>query len=219
MGSAFILPGENLRWQPRRPVSSRAERRACNSVQFVRDLCSKCSHARAGLPNGKESSRAISGFNGRSFSVSQFSTLNSQLSAYSFELQLRCARTISVLLNCMVGKRCLLQIDPGPEEERIVAEEVARVPELAGEWRAAPSDYWASWRQECDLADRIIVNSEWSREGLMRSGVPREKLTVDSLGIRSVRSRRSEVRNHDKSDRTLRASRKTDRCACFSSAR
>jgi glycosyltransferase involved in cell wall biosynthesis len=73
-------------------------------------------------------------------------------------------------------KTLLLQIDPGPEEERIVGEEVARVPALAGEWQPAPSDYWAAWRQECDLADRIIVNSEWSREGLMRSGISSEKL-------------------------------------------
>src|SRR6266513_4336154 len=75
-------------------------------------------------------------------------------------------------------KTVLVQIDPGPEEERIVAEEAARVPELASEWQAAPVEYWACWRQECDLADRIIVNSEWSREGLIRSGVPSEKLSV-----------------------------------------
>ena len=93
-------------------------------------------------------------------------------------------------------KTLLLQIDPGPEEERIVAEEAARVPELAGEWRAAPSDYWASWRQECDLADRIIVNSEWSREGLMRSGVPDEKLTLMPLAYEAseVGDQESEIR-------------------------
>jgi glycosyltransferase involved in cell wall biosynthesis len=78
-------------------------------------------------------------------------------------------------------KTLLLQIDPGPEEQRIVAEEVARVPALAGEWQVAPVDYWSSWRQECDLADRIIVNSEWSREGLMRSGIPTQKLTMIPL--------------------------------------
>ena len=78
-------------------------------------------------------------------------------------------------------KTLLLQIDPGPEEQRIVAEEVARVPALAGEWRVAPLDYWSSWRQECDLADHIIVNSEWSREGLMRSGIPTQKLTFIPL--------------------------------------
>ena len=88
-------------------------------------------------------------------------------------------------------KTLLLQIDPGPEEERIVAEEVARVPGLAGAWQAAPSDYWASWRQECDLADRIIVNSEWSREGLMRSGIPSEKLTLIPLAYEA-----SEVGDH-----------------------
>src|SRR5262245_60537466 len=68
-------------------------------------------------------------------------------------------------------KTVLVQIDPGPEEEKIVAEEVARVPALAGEWNAAPPDYWARWRQECDLADRIIVTSEWSSEGLIRRGM------------------------------------------------
>jgi glycosyltransferase involved in cell wall biosynthesis len=93
-------------------------------------------------------------------------------------------------------KTLLLQIDPGPEEERIVSEEVARVPALAGEWHAAPADYWASWRQECDLADRIIVNSEWSREGLIRSGIPSEKLTLIPLayGTSEVGDKKSEIR-------------------------
>jgi len=91
-------------------------------------------------------------------------------------------------------KTLLLQIDPGPEEERIVAEEVARVPALAGGWQAAPAAYWASWRQECDLADRIIVNSEWSREGLMRSGIASEKLTLIPLAYEA-----SEV-GHQKSE-------------------
>ncbi len=75
----------------------------------------------------------------------------------------------------------LVQIDPGPEEERIVAEEAARVPALAGGWQPAPPKYWASWREECDLADRIVVNSEWSREGLVRGGVPAEKISIIPL--------------------------------------
>ncbi len=93
-------------------------------------------------------------------------------------------------------KTLLLQIDPGPEEERIVAEEVARVPALASEWQAAPPDYWASWRQECDLADRIIVNSEWSLEGLMRSGIPSEKLTSIPLAYEAleVGDRKAQIR-------------------------
>ena len=68
-----------------------------------------------------------------------------------------------------------------PEEEAIVAQEAARVPELAGCWQPAPAEYWALWREECNLADRIVVNSEWSREGLIRGGVPGEKLSVIPL--------------------------------------
>ena len=39
----------------------------------------------------------------------------------------------------------------------------------------------AFWREECKLADRIVVNSEWSREGLVRGGVPSEKISVIPL--------------------------------------
>jgi len=78
-------------------------------------------------------------------------------------------------------KTLLVQIDPGPEEEAIVAEETARVPDLAAGWQPAPPEYWASWREECKLADRVVVNSEWSREGLIRGGIPGEKLSVIPL--------------------------------------
>ena len=78
-------------------------------------------------------------------------------------------------------KTLLVQIDPGPEEEAIVAEEAARVRELAAGWQPAPTEYWALWREECKLADRIVVNSEWSREALVRRGVPREKVSVIPL--------------------------------------
>ena len=87
-------------------------------------------------------------------------------------------------------KTLLVQIDPGPEEERIVAEEAARVPQLAGDWHPAPPEYWAFWREECKLADRIVVNSEWSREGLIREGVPAEKISIIPLAYEAT-----EIRN------------------------
>jgi glycosyltransferase involved in cell wall biosynthesis len=92
-------------------------------------------------------------------------------------------------------KTVLVQIDPGPEEERVVAEEIARVQELAGGWQPAPAAYWASWREECGLADAIVVNSEWSREGLVRSGVPADKLLVIPLAFETpdVRGQKSKV--------------------------
>ena len=128
-----------------------------------------------------------------SFLRSQLSTLNHKplLLSYSYTAlePFRYAKSRG-------WKTVLVQIDPGPEEERIVAEEVARVPALASEWQAAPVEYWACWRQECDLADRIIVNSEWSREGLIRSGVPSEKLSVIPLayGASEVGDQKSEIR-------------------------
>jgi glycosyltransferase involved in cell wall biosynthesis len=73
------------------------------------------------------------------------------------------------------------QIDPGPEEERIVAEESARYPQMGSKWNPAPDAYWDIWREELGLADRIIVNSDWSRQCLLKDGVPGEKLEVVPL--------------------------------------
>jgi glycosyltransferase involved in cell wall biosynthesis len=55
------------------------------------------------------------------------------------------------------------------------------VRELAAGWQPAPPEYWALWREECKLADRIVVNSEWSREGLIRGGVSAEKISIIPL--------------------------------------
>ncbi len=84
-------------------------------------------------------------------------------------------------------KTLLVQIDPGPEEEAIVAEEAARVRELSASWQPAPAEYWALWREECKLADRIVVNSEWSREALVRRGVPRDNVSVIPLAYEVTR--------------------------------
>jgi glycosyltransferase involved in cell wall biosynthesis len=109
---------------------------------------------------------------------SQLSTLNSQpiLLSYSYTAlePFRYAKAHG-------WKTLLAQIDPGPEEEAIVTQEAARVRELAAGWQPAPSEYWALWREECKLADRIVVNSEWSREALVRRGVPREKVSLIPL--------------------------------------
>src|SRR6476619_3689504 len=92
-------------------------------------------------------------------------------------------------------KTVLVQIDPGPEEEVILAEEAARVPELAADWQPAPPQYWDLWREECKLADRIVVNSEWSREGLLRGEVPAEKISLIPLVYETeIKNQKSEVK-------------------------
>jgi glycosyltransferase involved in cell wall biosynthesis len=73
------------------------------------------------------------------------------------------------------------QVDPGPEEQRIVAAEHRRYPALATHWQPAPPSYWEGWHQEIALADRIIVNSTWSRDCLLKEGVSAEKLEIVPL--------------------------------------
>ena len=81
------------------------------------------------------------------------------------------------------GWRTVLgQIDPGPEEERIVGEEHEREGARFGaRWTPAPGRYWELWREEVTLADRVLVNSEWSRECLKREGIAGEKMVVVPL--------------------------------------
>jgi glycosyltransferase involved in cell wall biosynthesis len=105
-------------------------------------------------------------------------TLNSELIIFAYSYA---ARDIFRFAKQQGWKTVLGQIDPGPVEEKIVAEEAARVPELAGDWHPAPSEYWDNWQEECGLADHIIVNSEWSRAALMKGGVSGEKLSVIPL--------------------------------------
>lgn len=75
------------------------------------------------------------------------------------------------------GWRTVLgQIDPGPAEERIVAG--LQSPISHKHWEPAPKVYWDNWRDECSLADQIVVNSNWSRDALIAEGVATEKLRV-----------------------------------------
>ena len=79
-------------------------------------------------------------------------------------------------------KTVLGQIDPGPAEERIVE----RLHKEAGQsrvWEPAPKQYWDDWYVECELADRIVVNSEWSRQALVEEGIPDEKINVIPLAF------------------------------------
>lgn len=73
------------------------------------------------------------------------------------------------------------QIDPGPLEERVVRRLHAEHPDLAGAWEGAPRSYWRDWSEEWHLADRVVVNSEWSRSAMLEEGVPARILRVVPL--------------------------------------
>ena len=85
------------------------------------------------------------------------------------------------------GWRTVLgQIDPGPEEERLVQEEHQRYPQYGSTRRSPPDAYWESWKQETKLADQIVVNSAWSKECLLKEGVDEGKISVVPLAYRAL---------------------------------
>lgn len=80
------------------------------------------------------------------------------------------------------GWRTILgQIDPGIKEEEIVKAEQQKYPHLAPNWQPVPPSYWEAWRQECNLTDRIMVNSQWSKQLLEQANVEAEKIEIVPL--------------------------------------
>ena len=80
------------------------------------------------------------------------------------------------------GWRTVLgQIDPGLPEERIVARLYEEDSDQRGRWQPAPPEYWSKWREECTLADRIVVNSVWSQQALVNEGLPAAKIKIIPL--------------------------------------
>jgi glycosyltransferase involved in cell wall biosynthesis len=75
------------------------------------------------------------------------------------------------------------QIDPGVVEFRLVAEEMTRHPEIAGPPPEFPTAYYERNRREWDLADIIVVNSEWSREAIIVEGADPAKIEVLPLAF------------------------------------
>lgn len=73
------------------------------------------------------------------------------------------------------------QIDPGPLEEKLVAEAQAKHPGLEPNWHPVPPIYWKTWREECELADHIVVNSTWSKQLLEQTGIDPAKIRIIPL--------------------------------------
>lgn len=77
-------------------------------------------------------------------------------------------------------KTVLFQIDPGLEEEDLVAGLLQEYP-LGTTWERAPKSYWAKWRKECELSDVIFVNSTWSKKALVKQGIEETKIAIIAL--------------------------------------
>ena len=120
--------------------------------------------------------------------------------AYSYA-----ARRIFEFARTRGWRTVLGQIDPGPAEERLVAR--LHYNGNGNGWQRAPSDYWREWREECELADQIVVNSAWSRDALLREGVCASKIRVIPLAFEPSHNARAFARSFPSSfsaDRPLR---------------
>jgi len=73
------------------------------------------------------------------------------------------------------------QIDPGPLDLRIATEQYRQWPEFGTPPQLPPRSYFDNWRKELDLADRIIVNSEWSRQALLTEGIAAGRIDIIPL--------------------------------------
>lgn len=98
------------------------------------------------------------------------------LFAYSYA-----ARNIFEFARMRGWRTVLGQIDGGLADEQLVTKLYSQSRTQAGDWEPAPNYYWESWFEECALADRIVVNSAWSRQALEATGIPREALRIVPL--------------------------------------
>lgn len=88
------------------------------------------------------------------------------------------------------------QIDPGPIEEQIVIAEHQNHPTLAPAWKPVPPCYWETWREECRVADQILVNSTWSKQALQQAGIDTDKITIVPLSYQSPEATRGFQRTY-----------------------
>lgn len=73
------------------------------------------------------------------------------------------------------------QMDPGKVEFDIVAEEYRKSPEWVDGDFEVSEEYNERRLREWELADAVVVNSEWSRDALVKQGVPEKKIVVIPL--------------------------------------
>jgi glycosyltransferase involved in cell wall biosynthesis len=80
------------------------------------------------------------------------------------------------------------QIDPGLVEEEIVYEETLRWPGWQDIPGRVPDIYWQRMRDEWAAANMILVNSQWSKDALIKQGVPAEKMFIVPVAYEAERT-------------------------------
>ena len=92
-------------------------------------------------------------------------------------------------------KTVLGQIDPGIIEQKLITRELNKY-SLQSNLPAIPLEYWSNWREECALADTIMVNSNWSSQALQQTGVSNNKIKTIPLAYQPSEAAREFKRNY-----------------------
>ena len=90
------------------------------------------------------------------------------------------------------GKTIVCQMDPARYEVDLVREEEARWPGWSRRSAEVPEAYFRRREEEWAVADLVMVNSAWSKQALIRQGVPESKLVVVPLAF-EVKSKKLKV--------------------------
>ena len=81
------------------------------------------------------------------------------------------------------GKTIVCQMDPSRYEVDLVKEEEKRWPGWARHSVEVPDAYFQRREDEWSVADLVMVNSEWTRQALVKQGVTESKLAVVPLAF------------------------------------
>jgi len=95
------------------------------------------------------------------------------------------------------------QIDPGLAETRRVQKEEKQWPDYVHQTLNPPSAYHARNRREWELADVIVVNSQWTHDLLKEDGAPTEKIEVLPLAYNVDRAANPGTRTYSPPLRVL----------------
>jgi len=83
------------------------------------------------------------------------------------------------------GKSVVCQMDPSRYEVDLVKREEKRWPGWAKRTVDVPESYFRRRDEEWAVADLVMVNSEWTRQALIKQGVSDEKIVVVPLAFES----------------------------------
>ncbi|MFN3405105.1 MAG: glycosyltransferase family 4 protein [Cytophagaceae bacterium] len=81
-------------------------------------------------------------------------------------------------------KTVLFQIDAGETDNKIVTEIYRNNSQYNSNFQNPPDIYWEKWKEELQLSDVVIANSDFTASALMAAGLSKEKIKIVPLSVK-----------------------------------